>query len=162
MGVTFNADEIFEIAEGIERNGAKFYREAAKNTSDEGTKQMLLDMASMEDNHLKIFEAMRKELGEWEKEKTVFDPNNEAAMYLQMMADIHGTEGKISQTDKLTGNETIEEILKIAVDAEKNSVVFYVGLKELVPPKTGKDKVEAIIREELKHIAMLNPAASRR
>ena len=26
MGIDFNADEVFEIAEQIERNGAKFYR----------------------------------------------------------------------------------------------------------------------------------------
>ena len=47
MSITFNANEIFEMAEEIERNGAKFYRKAAQNTSDNQTKQMLLDMADM-------------------------------------------------------------------------------------------------------------------
>ena len=28
MGITFNADEIFAMAEEIERNGQKFYRKA--------------------------------------------------------------------------------------------------------------------------------------
>ncbi|GAI05715.1 unnamed protein product [marine sediment metagenome] len=41
MGTTFNADEIFEMAEEIERNGAMFYREAAANTSDNETKRKL-------------------------------------------------------------------------------------------------------------------------
>ena len=31
MGLDFNADEVFEIAEQIERNGAEFYRTAAEN-----------------------------------------------------------------------------------------------------------------------------------
>ena len=35
MGFTFDIDEIFEIAEGIERNGAKFYRQAAKCPNQE-------------------------------------------------------------------------------------------------------------------------------
>ena len=59
MGITFNADEIFEMAEEIERNGAKFYREAAQKAADKQVKQMLLDMAAMEDGHLVTFQQMR-------------------------------------------------------------------------------------------------------
>lgn len=156
MSITFNADEIFEMAENIERDGAKFYRLAAKNAAEEKTKQMFLNLASMEDKHLATFQEMRKELGAMEKEETVFDPNDEAAMYLQTMAKGHGWEGKKSLTESLTGNEKIEDILKIALEAENNSVVFYSGLKELVPARAGRDKVGAIIKEELGHIAILN------
>jgi rubrerythrin len=155
MSITFNADEIFEMAEEIERNGAKFYREAAKKTRDSKIKQMLLDMAVMEDGHLKTFQEMRKELGTDEKEPTIFDPDNQAAVYLQTMADSRGYEGKKSLTEKLTGKESIEDILNIAVDAEKNSIVFYSGLKEMVPARAGKDKIAAIIKEELGHLATL-------
>ena len=42
MAITFNAFEIFEMAEEIERNGAEFYREAAGRSSDEETKKVLL------------------------------------------------------------------------------------------------------------------------
>ncbi len=156
MTITFNADEIFEMAEEIERNGATFYREAAENTKNEKTKKMLLDMATMEDGHLHTFEQMRKHLGPNEKAQMVFDPDNESALYLQTMAQARGYEGKISPTEKLTGKETMDEILKTAIDAEKNSVVFYVSLKDLVPARAGKDKVEAIIKEEMGHIAVLS------
>ena len=78
-----------------------------------------------------------------------------AMLYLQVIADGHGFEGKKSVTDKLTGKESKREILEIAVEAEKNSVVFYSGLKELVSVNTGRDKVEKIIREELGHLALL-------
>ena len=76
-------------------------------------------------------------------------------LYLQVIADGHGFEGKKSVTDKLTGKESKREILEIAVEAEKNSVVFYSGLKELVSVNAGRDKVEKIIREELGHLALL-------
>ena len=155
MGITFNADEIFEMAEEMERNGAKFYRKAAQNTSDGQTKQMLLDMADMEDNHLQTFKETRKQLSGQETGETVFDPDNQAAMYLQVMADSHGYEGKISPDEELTGKETPKEILEIALNSEKESVVFYSGLKSLVPPKAGRDKVKAIILEELVHITTL-------
>jgi len=155
MPITFNANEIFEMAEEMERNGAKFYRKAAQNASDSQIKQMLLDMADMEDGHLVTFQEMRKELSGQEKGWTVFDPDNQSALYLQAMADARGFEGKITPTKELTGSETPKEILETALNSEKESVVFYFGLKSLVHPKAGRDKVEAIIIEELSHITTL-------
>ncbi len=155
MPTTFNANEIFEMAEEMERNGAKFYRKAAENASDDQTKQMLLDMADMEDGHLKTFEEMRGQLSGQEKGWTIFDPDNQSALYLQAMADARGYEGKITPTKELTGNEATKEILEIALNSEKESVVFYFGLKGLVPIRAGRDKVEAIIIEELSHITTL-------
>ena len=155
MSVTFNADEVFEMAEQIERSGAKFYREAAEKASDTQTKEMFLNMASMEDTHLRTFEEMRKELGDREKGSTVFDPYDEAAMYLQALADSKGFEGMRSPTEKLTGRESTQELLEIAIGAEKNSVLYYVGLKDLVSARAGRDKVEAIIKEEVRHVADL-------
>ena len=155
MGITFNASEIFEMAEEIERNGAKFYRQAAANSPDKETKQMLLNMAAMEDGHLKIFEEMRKQLSKQEKEWAIFDPDNQSVMYLQAMADGRGYEGKITPGKELTGSETTREIIEIALNSEKESVVFYFGLKGMVPVKAGRDKVEAIIIEELSHITTL-------
>ena len=155
MGITFNANEIFEMAEEMERNGAKFYRKAAENASDEKTKQMLLDMANMEDGHLKTFKEMKEQLSGQEKDWTVFDPDNQSVLYLQSMADARSYEGKITPTKELTGGETPKEILEIALNSEKESVVFYFGLKGLVPVRAGRDKVEAIIIEELSHITTL-------
>jgi len=155
MGITFNASEIFEIAEEIERNGSKFYRQAAANSPDKKTKQMLLNMAAMEDGHLKIFEEMRKQLSGQEKEWAIFDPDNQSAMYLQAMADARGYEGKITPGKELTGNETTKEIIEIALNSEKESVLFYFGLKDMVPVRSGRDKVETIIKEELSHITTL-------
>ena len=113
-----------------------------------------MNLAEMEDGHLKIFSDMRKQLDASDREPTTFDPDNEAALYLQAMADSHGSEGKKDRQTKLTGEETIREIFEIAVNAEKNSIVFYTALKELVPV-SGIDKVEAIISEELGHLVIL-------
>jgi rubrerythrin len=155
MGVTFNANEIFEMAEQIERNGATFYRQAAEKVSGQDIKDMFLNMATMEDGHLQTFQAMRKELADQEKGTTAFDPYNEATLYLQTMADGKGSEGMKSPTEMLTGDESAQELLEIAIGAEKNSVLFYVGLKDLVSAQAGKDKVDGIIREEVKHVADL-------
>jgi len=156
MSITFNAFEIFEMAEQIERNGVKFYRKAAEGISDRDVRQMLLDLADMEAEHEETFAGMRKQLSDRERELRVFDPENEAALYLQAMANGHVFDLKKDPSEQLTGTETVEDILKLAIDAEKDSIVFYLGLKDFVPAKAGKDKVEAIIKEEMGHIAVLN------
>jgi rubrerythrin len=50
---------------------------------------------------------------------------------------------------------SMEAILKDAITAEKDSTVFYLGMKELVSSKQGKDKIDAIIKEEMGHIRLL-------
>ena len=154
MAISFNLDEIFEMAEQIEKNGASFYREAARKTSDKATQKTFMNLAVMEDGHLKIFNEMRKQLDASDKEPVTFDPDDEAAFYLQAMAASHGVEGKKDRTTKLTGSETIREIFEIAVNAEKNSIVFYAALKDIVSA-AGRDKVDTIISEELGHLAIL-------
>ena len=154
MGVTLNADEIFEIAEQIERNGAKFYRAAAEKAS--AVRQVLLPLAADEDEHLKTFQTMRAQLKSSEQQPDVFDPDGQAQMYLQAMADGHIFDIKADPAEKLTGQATAENILKIALGIERDSIAYYTGLKEFVPVKAGKDKVEDIIREEIKHIVILS------
>ena len=59
MGIEFNADEILETAERMERNGAEFYRLAAEGDIGSGSKQKLLELAEMEAAHEKAFAALR-------------------------------------------------------------------------------------------------------
>ena len=155
MGITFNADEIFEMAEEIERQGAKFYSEVSKKATDDEMKKFFVELSAMEAEHLKIFADMRKQLSEAQKTASTFDPDNEAALYLKTMADAKGWEGRISPTQKFTGTESMKEVIEIALNAEKESVVFYFGLKSMVSEKAGRDKIEQIIMEELSHIRTL-------
>lgn len=150
MPMPFNADEIFEMAEQIERNGVKFYRAAAKKLP--AARESLLELASMEDQHLKTFMDMRAHLSAEEREPLVFDPDGQAQMYLQVMADRHVFDVKTNPVKLLTGRKTAWDILRMAIGFEKDSVVFYTVLKECVSRKAGKDKVEAIIAEEISHI----------
>jgi len=156
MSITFNADEVFEMAEEFERNGARFYRKAAAYFKDEGKCKLLEELAVMEDGHLATFQEMRAALKAQEKESTMFDPDNEAGMYLRAMADGHVFDTSIDPCDFLTGKETMTEILKKALLCEKDSVVFYLGIKDMVSDSEGKGKVEAVIREEMGHISLLN------
>ena len=154
MGLDFNANEIFEIAEQIERNGGVFYRKAAESVEGE-EKEFLLGLAKMEDDHEVTFAALRKELTDKEKASTTFDPEDEAALYLKALADTRVFfEKELNPTNMI-------DILKAAVLAEKDSIIFYLGMKELVPEKYGKDKIDDIIKEEMAHIKLLSTRLAR-
>jgi len=156
MAYNFNADEVFEMAIRIEENGAAFYRKAATLQKQESDKLFLTQLGKIEDNHKISFEKMRKELSEMEKSKTVFDPQEELEFYLSAMADAHGGEGDPRVAESLTEAHTMKEILNIAISLEKESILFYLGLKDLLPPQYGQEKIDDIIKEERKHISQLN------
>lgn len=149
MSYDFNADEVFEMAEQMERNGAKFYRDAAENTADPANKEMLIGLSKMEEAHEKMFESMRSELSSAAKASTVFDPSGEAALYLRALVD-----GRVFFEKEIDVTSMVE-ILKSAIEAEKDSIVFYLGMKAAVPKNLGSNRIEAIIKEEMGHIQML-------
>ena len=150
MSYDFNADDIFEMAEQIERNGAIFYRKAAADMTDPDAKNFLSDLAVMEDAHEKTFSAMRKKLTEAEKASTVFDPGDEAASYLKALADTR------IFFEKEIDTTSMQAILKAAILAEKDSIVFYLGMKDLVPDSLGQSRLDGIIKEEMSHINLLS------
>ena len=150
MRYDFNADEIFEMAEQMERNGEKFYKSAAATIGDEAHKKLLLELAAMEVDHEKTFKAMRSDLKSAEKSTTVFDPEGEAALYLRALVDTRVF------FEKKVDVSSMEKILKAAIEAEKDSIVFYLGMKNAVPEKFGQDRIEGIIKEEMGHIRLLS------
>ena len=150
MSYEFSADDIFEMAEQLERNGAKFYRTAAEKVADTSAKELLIGLAVMEDEHEKTFVSLRAELSEKEKAVTVFDPEGESTLYLRSLADTRVF------FEKEIDISSMKDILKAAVEAEKDAIVFYLGMKDLVPDKLGKDKLDIIIKEEMGHIRILS------
>ncbi len=154
MMYDFNADEIFEIAEQLERNGAKFYRTAAEAVTDQKASEFLRKLAAMEDDHEKTFAQMRKQLGAGEKAATVFDPEGDAVGYLRALADTRVFFEKKIDTGSMVS------ILKDAITAEKDSIVFYLGMRDAVPENLGRSRLDGIIKEEMGHIRLLSKELS--
>jgi rubrerythrin len=158
--ITFNPDEIFEMAEQIERNGAAFYKKAAEQTTDPTGKKLLSGLSEWELTHERAFHEMRTKLSAAQKAQTVPDPDDEAALYLRAFADGKVFDRNADPSQRLTGSESMDEILTTAIGLEKDSIVFYLGMQEVVPENRGKDKIESIIKEEMKHITMLTDQLS--
>ena len=151
MSYDFSADDVFEMAGQLERNGAAFYRGAAEAVAgDPAAQKLLLGLAEMEDDHENTFAEMRASLSGGDKASTVFDPQKDAVRYLRALADTRVF------FEKTVDTTSMKEILKAAIEAEKDAIVFYLGMKEAVPEKFGKSRLDGIIREEMGHIRMLS------
>ena len=118
MAFDFNAEDVFEMAKEIERNGASFYANAAEKVDDPDQKKLLLELSKMEEEHEETFKNMEAELTKKEQGKTVFDPENEALQYLKALADTRVFFEKDVDTSSMKG------ILKTALGAEKTPLSF--------------------------------------
>jgi len=149
----FNIAEILEMAVKIEENGGKFYEKAASVVDDPAAKKLLTRLAAMEEKHADVFSRLKAKL-EAAVAEDMPDAEGQAAAYLGAMAD-DKVFGNLNESPAVRKNATPREIFDAAIQAEKDSVVFYATLKDAMPKELGRDKVNAIIAEEVAHIAML-------
>ena len=155
MAVVFNADEILTMAQEIERSGAAFYRSAARIVR--GASSLLLRIAGEEDKHLKLFQEMQR-AARGGGNDVEDDPDNAAAIYLRAYADRRVFAAPGDADAVFHGGESMEQVAAIAVGKEKDSIVFYVGMKKMVPFALGRDQLDAIIADEFRHIAWIEKA----
>jgi hypothetical protein len=71
---------------------------------------------------------------------------------LASLADSIGGEGSPSAADALTGSEPLEEIINTAIGLEKDSILFYLGLKDMVPEKHGGGRIDDINKKERRNL----------
>ena len=154
MPTLFNADEIFAIAVQVEANGYEFYKTAAQQQKDPENAAYLQKLADMEIEHETVFSEMRAQYAAANPAETS-DLYNEGSMFLSAIADGYPIEGSPTIAADLTGEETLEQILEIAVDLEKKAILFYLGMKDVVPENLGRDKLDEIINEEKSHVVLL-------
>jgi rubrerythrin len=154
--MNFNAREIFDIGVGIEANGKAFYEAAAKKTAETAMREFFLELAAWENTHIKLFGELRDALPKGAGNVPVFDPNDEAALYLQATADSHVFVKNKDMVALVAGCKGPLDILDIAMTFEKDSVVYYTTMKKVVSKNLGQDTVDRLIDEEIKHIGLLS------
>ena len=156
MALAYNADEICGIAVELERNGYKFYMRAAQQFENESARSVLQTLADWELKHEQLFIAMREEIAAEGGAPQDFDPDGEVGLYLKSIADGHVFDLSLDPSQALSGCRTMADVLTIAVGLEKDAIIFYLGLRDLVPQKLGRDRIEGIVQEEMKHVRILS------
>jgi len=161
MKIQFNPEQAYLVAKRIEENGAAFYRRAADFIDDPEKKKLLLSLADWEDRHIEFFDSLRTDLSDinpMEYKRYIdrlFKPDAETEVNIQEWADSAVFGPDENPADHLTGDETLEDILRIALRMEKDAYVFYSGLKESMHITKESDALNKIIKEEMRHISVL-------
>jgi rubrerythrin len=150
MELDLTALEVLEMAQWIETRAAKYYRLLASRARNPMTRQMLLNLAGMEDEHEKTFLALREVL-EPGREITGADSALYTRVIARMTLDVDTILAEI-----MTGQESPDETLSKAIDFEKSTIVFLVSLRSMLNNPADQKKVDRIIREEVGHILSLS------
>jgi rubrerythrin len=150
MSFKFNVEEIFEMAVKMEQEGAQFYRTAAGHCDDVAIREVLLDLAEMEDGHQQMFRDLKNMLTAADAVPTAYDPEDQTVQYLTAMV-----EHSVFKENASFNPKDLQQVFERALQAEKDSIAFYNGLKNLVTGDFGKERVDAIIHEEMNHVSMI-------
>ncbi|MBM4325842.1 MAG: hypothetical protein FJ118_01650 [Deltaproteobacteria bacterium] len=156
MLVFGTADDVFAMAVRIEENGKAFYEGAASRSDKASLKALFQELARMEQSHVELFRGLRSALAP-SLSDLAWDPEGLAEGYLQAAADTHVFSGE-SALARLTGVDTPEKALDMALLFEKDSVAFFLGMKSILPDPKGKGEIDQLIEQEQAHIRMLSDA----
>ena len=151
MAVFFAGSELLEIAMGIERNGMAFYQALADKTGKSDVKDIYTYLAGEEKKHLDTFQGMSGSLGQVKLPETYTE---EYMLYLKSLVDSVVFSNITEAQQKAAKVSSEIEAVDIGIQAEKDSILFYIELQNLVRERDSK-VVLKILDEEKNHLRQL-------
>lgn len=152
MSITFSGSELINIAIGIERRGIAFYEVMTKSTKSATARNVFQHLADMERVHIQIFQGM---LGEADKYQIPETYPGEYAAYLQALVDSVVFTDNFVTSEMTTKTDSDIEALELAIGVEKDSILFYYEMKDMMPQRA-QPMVNKIIAEEKSHLMQLS------
>lgn len=152
MGNIFVASEIVELGIQIEKNGRDFYNTLIKNSKNPKAKETFKYLADEEERHITVFQKILDSVEKYEPAQAY---PGEYFAYMNALA----SEYVFTQNDKgeqiAKTMKTDKEAMDLAIGLEKDSVIFYEGMKKVVPEYDLKIVNELIIQEQ-NHLKQLS------
>ena len=149
--ISFSGHELLNTAIGIERRGIIFYDIMAKSTDNDTARDVFQYLAENERDHIQTFQAMLHEADDYQP---IVAPSEGYAAYLQALVDSAAFTDDMVTSEMATQVDSDVEAIELAIGAEKDSMLFYYQLKEIMPPRA-HPTVNKIIAEEKLHLAQL-------
>jgi len=150
MSISFSGSELINIAIGIEGRGIVFYDVMASSTKDTAAREVFHYLADMERNHIQIFQAMLSEADKYQPPQA-----GEYTAYLQALVDSAVFSDDLVTSEMATRAESDIEALELAIGAEKDSILFYYEMRDIMPQRA-QPTVNKIIAEEKSHLRQLS------
>lgn len=144
--------EIIDLAAEIEKAGSQFYKRLAEKAPNEKIKGLLLYLAAEEDQHLVKFRELGKDMAPVNAPETY---QGEYFEYVGFTVESHIFNNK-EKLEQLVGNASSGlDIIKLATDFEKDTLLFFNGLRNLVL-KDQQAVIDDLIMEEQIHLVKLS------
>ena len=152
MSISFSGSELINIAIGIERRGIVFYDIMAKSTGNAVAHDIFQYLADMEREHIQIFQDMLNEADKYQPSETY---SREYAAYLQALVDNAVFADDMVTSEMATHADSDTEAMELAIGAEKDSILFYYEMREIMPQRA-QPTVYKVITEEKSHLRQLS------
>lgn len=157
MSIIFSGNELLNIAISIERRGMTFYDIMAKSTDNEVARAVFEALVNMEREHIRIFEDMMDEI---DSSHTSESQSPELSGYVQALIDDAVFTDDMITSEMATQADSDIKALELAISAEKDSILFYYEMKDLMPKQT-QTAIQRIILEEKSHLQQLTEVKKR-
>jgi rubrerythrin len=151
MSDTFSIDEIFRLAIEIERNGTRFYRNAAETVENSEMRRKFNELAEMERGHEERLKSLQNKLT-GEGKPLAGDISLQDNNFIRAFARTAIFNSKEEQQ----AFNSDSEIIEFAIEKEQESITYYEALKELLDGAQDKKIIQLLIDEEKEHLALLS------
>jgi rubrerythrin len=152
MTISFSGIELINIAIGIEERGIVFYDVMAKSTQNNAAREVFNYLADMEREHIEIFKGM---LAGADKYQFQAEESEEYSAYLKALVDSAVFSDDLVTSEMAAQAESDIAALELAIGSEKDSILFYYEMKEVMPQRV-QATVNRIIAEEKSHLRQLS------
>ncbi|MCL0060762.1 ferritin family protein [Dehalococcoidia bacterium] len=157
MSISFSTSELINIAIDIERRGMAFYDVMSQSTENAEASDLFRHLGEMERQHVQIFQDMLGEAGKYQPSES---DTEEYAAYLKALVDSAVFTDDLITSGMAANADSDIEALQLAIGAEKDAILFYYLMMDIMPPRT-QPTVNKIIAEEKLHLRQLSEAKKR-
>jgi rubrerythrin len=150
----FSAVEICKIGVEVERNGKRFYTQAAGKVADPALQKLFADLAKAEAVHEKMYLKLQEQLeasGE-DEEECCFD--QEYSMFLQALANSRVFTPDNTVDMALAKIDRPQDLILIAMGFEKDAILWFTEMRSWVSDEE-KPVIEEFISYEKEHLSTL-------
>jgi rubrerythrin len=150
----FSLKDIIDIAVQIEENGERVYRNAAQKIENPSLRSLLQGLAEEEAQHAKWFEALIDTV------TGTGDFQEQEKMGRALLKNAVGDQSFTLEDADFSSMEKIEDLLKLAIEFEKDTVLFYGVLQPLIEDQQTLEQLHVVIQEEENHVRHLKKVLS--
>jgi rubrerythrin len=123
---------------------------------DPDVQKLFSDLAREEVEHKNRIGSLKARLPSDINPPTVADPENELEMYVKAMADQHVFRSCGALNVQLDQIKDVQDALKLALQFEKDSVIFFLGMQEATCEGRDRDVINLLLKEEQGHVRRLS------